>query len=97
MKSFLKPSLLKIILTIVLFLVASYLWQVLITSRITDIFPLGFPLPFYMAWGPCQPDETCYEFNGLWLFLDIVIWYVVSAFIIFHASKRNWQNEPSTK
>ena len=82
MKSILKPSLLKIILTIALFLVASYLWQVFITSRITDIFPLGFPLPFYVAWGPCPPGESCSEFNGLWLALDIVIWYLVSAFIL---------------
>jgi hypothetical protein len=82
MKTLLKPSLSKIILTFVLFVAASYLWRMLITSRITDVFPLGFPLPLYVAWGPCPPGESCSEFNKLYLMLDIVIWYVISAFII---------------
>ena len=88
MSTFLKPSVLKIMLTFGLFIAASYLWWILITSRITDVFPLGFPLPFYAAWGPCPPGETCSEFNELWLVVDIIVWYIVSAFIIDRVKKR---------
>ena len=93
MITLLKPSFWKIILTFTLFIVTSLLWRSYVTSTISDTLPWGFPLQFYLAWGPCPPGESCYEFNGLWLFLDIVIWYVVSAFIIYYASKRKWRNE----
>jgi len=82
MKTFLRPSPLKIILAFALFVTASYLWRMYIISTISDTFPWGFPLQFYLAWGPCPPGEICSEFNGLYLMLDIIIWYVVSAFII---------------
>lgn len=82
MKTFLRPNPLKIILAFVLFVVTSYLWRMYIISTISDTFPWGFPLQFYLAWGPCPPGEICSEFNGLYLMLDIIIWYVVSAFII---------------
>ena len=97
MKTILTPTILKIILTFVLFIITSLLWRNYVISTISDTFPWGFPLQFYLAWGPCIPGETCYEFNGLWLSLDLVIWYVVSAFIIYYASKVKWQNELSTK
>jgi len=89
MKIFLKPSPLKIILTFSLFVAASYLWRLFVTSRMTDIFPLGFPLPFFLAWGPCPPGEICSDFNGLWLVVDIIVWYVISAFIVDLFSERN--------
>lgn len=82
MNTFLKPSLLKIILALALFIAASYLWRVFIISTISDTFPWGFPLQFYLAWGPCPPGEVCSEFNGLYLILDIIVWYLVSAFIL---------------
>lgn len=82
MKNFLRPSPLKIILAFTLFISTSYLWRIYIISTISDTFPWGFPLQFYLAWGPCPPGEICSEFNGLYLMLDIIIWYVVSAFII---------------
>jgi hypothetical protein len=103
MKTFLRPSPLKIILAFVLFFAASYLWRMYIISTISDTFPLGFPLQFYLAWGPCPPGESCSEFNRLWLILDFVIWYVVSAFIMRMIKKeatlveRRQQNESSTK
>ena len=81
MKTFLRPSPLKIILAFALFIAASYLWCMYIISTISDTFPWGFPLQFYLAWGPCPPGEVCSEFNGLWLVLDIIIWYMVSAFV----------------
>ena len=82
MKTFLRPSPLKIILAFALFVIASYLWRMFVISRISDTFPWGFPLEFYLAWGPCPPGEICSEFNRLYLILDIIIWYVVSAFIV---------------
>ena len=82
MKTFLRPNPLKIILAFVLFVVTSYLWRMYILSTISDTFPWGFPLQFYLAWGPCPPGEICSEFNGFYFILDIIIWYVVSAFII---------------
>ena len=88
MQTFLQPSILKIILTFLLFTVASYLWRMYIISTISDTFPWGFPLQFYLAWGPCPPGEICSEFNWLWLALDIVIWYLVSAFTLSIVMKR---------
>jgi hypothetical protein len=88
MKTFFRPSPLKIILAFVLFFVASYLWRMFIISTISDTFAWGFPLQFYLAWGPCPPGEICSEFNGLWLGVDLVIWYLVSALIIRPASTR---------
>ena len=103
MKTFLRPNPLKIILAFVLFMAASYLWRMFIISTISDTFPWGFPLQFYLAWGPCPPGESCSEFNGLRLAIDILIWYVVSAFIICMIKERRLsaekeqQNESSTK
>lgn len=81
-KEFLKPTFAKIILANVLFILSSLLWRMFIISRISDTFPHGFPLQFYLAWGPCQPNEICFEFNGLYLIIDLVIWYIVSAFVV---------------
>ena len=92
MKTFFRPSLLKVILTIALFLAASYLWRMFIISTISDTFPWGFPLQFYLAWGPCPPGETCFEFNGLWLVIDLVIWHIVSAFVVGIVKKRRSAN-----
>lgn len=88
MVTFLKPNLWKILLAIVLFYSTSYLWRAYIMSRISDTFPRGFPFEYYMAWGPCPPGETCFEFNALYLILDLVLWYVVSAFLVERLRKR---------
>jgi hypothetical protein len=82
MQSIFKPTFWKIALAFLLFVITSLLWRSYVTSTISDTFPWGFPLQFYLAWGPCRPGEVCSEFNGLSLILDIIIWYVVSAFII---------------
>ena len=82
LKALLKPTLVKIILTIILFVSSSVLWQQYVISTISDTFPMGFPFQYYLAWGPCQPGETCFEFNWLWLILDMAIWYLVSAFVV---------------
>ncbi len=56
-------------------------------SRISDTFPRGFPLQYYLGWGPCQPSEICYEYNSLYFFIDIVFWLLVSAFIAYRFQK----------
>jgi len=88
MKTLLKPTVLKIILAFVLFAVFSWLWRMYIISTISDTFPLGFPLQFFLAWGPCQAGENCSEFNGLYLILDILFWYLVSTLAINIIQKR---------
>lgn len=81
-KTILKPTLAKIILTIILLVVTSILWRMYIVSRISDTFPMGFPFQFFVAWGPCQAGETCSEGNFLYLVFDVLIWYVVSGFTL---------------
>jgi hypothetical protein len=82
MKSILKPTQAKIVFAVVLLIISSWLWRFLVVSRVSDTFPIGFPFQFYLAWGPCPPGETCAEFNGWYLIFDIVIWYLVSAFVL---------------
>jgi hypothetical protein len=88
MVNFLKPNFWKIVLTFILFFVSSAIWQVYVLSNISDTFPAGFPFEFFIAWGPCPPGENCSEFNALFLFLDLIIWYVVSALIVGRVLKR---------
>ena len=82
MRSFLKPDLWKLLLTIILLYASSALWRAYVISRISDTFPHGFPFQFYLAWGPCPPGEICFEFNWLYLVFDMGIWYFVSAFLV---------------
>lgn len=86
---FLKPTLWKIVLTGILFFVSSALWQLYTLTQISDTFPAGFPFNFYLAWGPCPPGQDCSEFNALFLIFDLLIWYVVSAFLVDRILKRS--------
>ncbi|MEK6750981.1 MAG: hypothetical protein AABZ00_01845 [Chloroflexota bacterium] len=81
MKSLLKPTLIKIILTFVLLVLSSWLWGMVVRFVISDTCPIGFPLQFYLSWGPCPPGTSCSEFNGLWLVVDLIFWYLVSALL----------------
>ena len=85
---FLKPSIAKILLTFTVLIILSMMWRMFIISRVSDTFPMGFPLQFYLAWGPCQAGEICSEFNGVFLILDLLIWYVVSAFAIDRVGRK---------
>jgi hypothetical protein len=80
-KQILKPTLSKIVLTFTLLIVSSLLWRMYVTATISDTFPFGFPLQFFLSWGPCKPGQNCSEFNGLWLVVDIFFWYAISAAI----------------
>ena len=88
MKSLLKPTFTKILFAMIFFILSSWLWRTIVMFRISDTFPHGFPLQFYLGWGPCPPNETCFEFNGLYLFVDLAFWYFVSAFVISKFQKR---------
>ena len=89
MKTILRPSLAKIILTFAFLVFSSYLWRLYVTSTISDTFPLGFPLQFYLGWGPCPPGEMCNESNIFYLIIDIVFWYITSAFLVSKLAKAN--------
>ncbi len=82
MKDVLKPTFLKVVVAFILFALSGWGWRLLVQMRISDTFPFGFPFQFFLAWGPCQPGENCSEFNGLYLVFDILIWYVVGAWIV---------------
>ena len=88
MPGFLKPTLWKLVLTAGLLYASSSVWRAYVISRISDTFPYGFPFQFYIGWGPCPPGQNCSEFNGLFLLLDILLWYIVSAFIVDRLRKR---------
>jgi hypothetical protein len=82
MRAILKPTALKLIFALALFFLSSYLWRLYVISTISDTFPWGFPLQFYMAWGPCPPGAICSESNFLFLILDLVFWYLVGALVV---------------
>jgi hypothetical protein len=88
MKFFLKPTLLKAVITFGLFTVFSWLWRIYIMSTISDTFPLGFPMQFFFAWGPCQAGQNCSEFNGLYLILDLIFWYIIGAILVSRFQKK---------
>ena len=82
MRTILKPTLLKIVLALVLFVLSSYLWRMYVISTISDTFPWGFPLQFYIGWGPCPPGEVCSESNLFFLVVDLMFWYLVSGLLL---------------
>lgn len=96
MQTIFRPTIWKIILTSTLFIITSLLSRNYVISHISDTFSWGFPLQFYFAWGPCPLGESCSEFNGLWLIIDILIWYLVSAFIIHSFKKKSVLAEKET-
>ena len=78
---FLKQSLLKIVVTLVLFVGLTWLWS-LKNMFIMDASFLGLPLTFYSVWGPCQVGQACSEFSILNFALDLAFWYIVGAFLV---------------
>lgn len=88
MKAMLKPAFSKIFLALLLFILVSGLWRTGIRFIISDTFPYGVPFPVMLSWGPCPPGETCSEFYTFNLFLDLAIWYFISAWIVSRFQKR---------
>lgn len=87
MLKFLKPSLLKIVVALVLFPGLTWLWS-LKNMFIMDASFYGVPLIFYTVWGPCPPGEICSEFSSLNFGLDLVFWYLVCAFVVERFSRK---------
>jgi hypothetical protein len=84
---FLRANPWKIVFTIFLFFGSSALSAAIVPRFISDTFPTGFPFWFYLAWGPCPPGQVCSEFNGLYLVLDLIIWYGISALIVYQLNR----------
>jgi hypothetical protein len=82
------PSLAKIVLTFILFILSSYLWRMVVVFAISDTFPWGFPLQFYLAWGPCPPGQVCSESHFFYLIIDILFWYMGSALLILSFNRK---------
>lgn len=81
----LKGRLPTILIAFALMLVSSLLWSLYLSTRVSDTLSLGFPLRFYLSWGPCPPGQNCTEFNIFSLILDFLLWYAVSAVIFRRA------------
>lgn len=98
MKDIVKPTLMKIVLAFVLLFIFSWLWGTVVRLTISDTFPIGFPLQFFLSWGPCPLGTTCSESNGLWLVVDLIFWYLVSAFLLyrFQKSSRSYASKKNT-
>jgi hypothetical protein len=90
MLKFLKPSLFKIVVALALFLGLTWMWS-LKNMFIMDASFYGAPLIFFSVWGPCQIGQTCSDFNGINLLLDLIFWYLVCAFIVERFSKKKQQ------
>jgi hypothetical protein len=88
MKILLKPTAMKIFLAIVLFAISSWVWRIYVMSAISDTFPLGFPLQFFLSWGPCRPGQSCSEFNGWHLTLDVIVWYIIGSILVQQIQKK---------
>lgn len=85
MKEFLRPSIAKLIMTVVIFIVASYLWKM--AHVVYDASFFGFP-----AWvmgrdefcGPPEVDPNCglpfYSWSGA--LIDMVFWYAISVLLL---------------
>ena len=87
MKEIFKPDPGKIALALLLLIASSILSRAFVLSRISDTFPLGFPAQFFISWGPCLPGQNCSEFNIVFLLLDVIIWYAISALAVFRIRK----------
>jgi hypothetical protein len=81
-RNILKPNFWKVAFTAILLYVSGALWRAYVIRHISDTFPYGFPFQFYLAWGPCPPGDICFEFNWISLLWDVLIWYVLSAFVV---------------
>ncbi len=79
MKNMLKPTFLKILIAVILFVIFSIAWGMAVPFIISDTFPLGFPFPIILAWGPCPPGENCSDFSTINLIVDAAIWYFIGA------------------
>jgi hypothetical protein len=83
-----RPTFTKVVLALVLLVLSAWLWRLLVIRTISDTFVWGFPLQFYLAWGPCPSGETCFEVRPLSLVADGLYWYAVAALLLRLAGSR---------
>lgn len=78
-KEFFKPNEIKIVLTVIFFLVSIIIFK----DNFTPQIYVGFPLLFYLkSFGDMVnpgPDKIIYQ-N---LFIDLILWYLLSCLIMF--------------
>ena len=87
--SIFRPTFAKIVVAFVLLALSAWLWRMFVIRTISDTFVWGFPLQFYVGWGPCPPGKICSEMRPLSLVADALIWYAVSALLLRGAGSRN--------
>ena len=80
LNEFIKPTIGKIILTITLFIVITYLFQYLIITY--DATLIGFPSAFYTSSCGFKGTENCESFKIINFILDIAFWYLISCILI---------------
>ncbi len=89
LKEFFKPSLRKIILAVVLFLVIGFFAGL----GIADVSLYGLPLVYYEGGHmPCPPDAVNCSRNTTIFFenliIDIIFWYLIACLIVYFHRKR---------
>jgi hypothetical protein len=82
MRQLLRPTSAKVLVALGLFALASWLWRIVVTSTIGDVFPWGFPFGFYETWGPCKPGDTCEQWTFRYFWVDLMLWYLASAALL---------------
>jgi hypothetical protein len=84
LKEFFKPTTWKIILFVVFFVVSSFIFT--LDSRYGAATYIGAPFPYYTS-PAALPDQPSASWNFIYLLLDIIIWYLISALIILGINK----------
>ena len=90
-KAFLKPTVAKVAMTLLLFFVFSFLWDAVTITL--DAWFFGFPFPIVGGSGFCGPNESVplcgkfiYDFGGV--AIDTLFWYVIGAGVLKVLKKR---------
>jgi len=92
-KSFVKPDWKKVVLTVVIFAVATYLYSGWTVTHLADAVVYGFPLDFYFLGtypclidGPQCPDTPSISYISL--AVDIIFAYVIACALLTYMPKR---------
>ena len=88
MRTWLMPTFGKIILALVLFFIVTSVTSLLTSLVMMDYHPTGVPFTFLETWGPCLAGSNCSKFNNWALAGDVIVWYLVSASILYWRARR---------
>lgn len=87
-KEFLAPTPFKLILIAFIFVMVFLLGLMERKFDVPDTY--GFPLVFWEIGGYIEPEHGYInQFNLAFLVIDLIFWYLISAAIIFAASRRS--------